>query len=314
METINRYQHVRRRPGMYGLHDNYFWKIFTESILDLLHKYSFSLLKITTDLKRNQVVFEASERTDFRVAREECWSFIMIAGISSTARFIGEYKDGSVRRTVIKETEEIENAFDFHPDPNLVRLECSFVLPEKYPVHENFAIFKCHQFFWIFSHSRIIYNGYELTKGNARNRITWFLNLRREHDSAPLPIYYEFNGGSDGSSWEVSFDFKHAEKQTFSFIDGIETVRGGTHVDCVTRAIEQAFRQTGNSDDIPFENMALAVSVHLPPGIAINFDSCRCCEDNLKLISEHPEFELMERDLKSQIIKYLSKATARSAK
>ena len=313
METINRYQHVRRRPGMYGLHDNYFWKIFTESILDLLHKYSFSLLKITTDLKRNQVVFEASERTDFRVAREECWSFIMIAGISSTARFIGEYKDGSVRRTVIKETEEIENAFDFHPDPNLEHLECSFIMPEEFPVHENFAIFKCQQFSKIFPLSRIIYNGHELTKGDTRNKITWFLNLGREHDSTPLPIY-EFNGGSDGSSWEVSFDFTHAEKQIFSFINGIETVRGGTHVDCVTRAIEQAFRQTENAQDIRFENMTLAVSVHLQPEAVIKFDACRCCGSKLKLISEHPEFELMERNLKSQIIKYLSETTERGAK
>ena len=313
METINRYQHVRLRPAFYGLRGNYFWRIFTESILDLLHEYSFSLLKISADPKRNQVVFEASERTDFRVAPEESWGFIIIAGISSTARFIGDYKDGSVRRTVIKETEEIENAFDFHPDPNLEHLECSFIMPEEFPVDENFARFKCLQYSKIFSHCRIIYNGLEITKGDNRNKITWFLNLGREHDSAPLPVY-EFSGCSDGSSWEVSFDFTHAEKQTFSFINGIETVRGGTHVDCVVRAIEHAFRQTGNGQDIQFENMTLAVSVHLQPEAVIKFDACRCCGSKLKLISEHPEFELMERNLKSQIIKYLSKATARGAK
>ena len=123
METINRYQHVRLRPTFYGLRGNYFWRIFTESILDLLHEYSFSLLKIFTDPKRNQVVFEASERTDFRVAPEESWGFLIIAGISSTARFIGDYKDGSVRRTIIKDTEEIENAFvKIENDPRVTKV------------------------------------------------------------------------------------------------------------------------------------------------------------------------------------------------
>lgn len=314
MKTINRYQHVWVRPSLYGLHGNYFFRIFDQSILDLLHEYSFSLLKISTDPKQNKVVFEASERRDFRVSPEECWAFIIIAAISSSARFNGEYKDGSVRRTVIKETEEIENAFDFHHDPDLVRLECSFVLPKEFPIHENFARLKCIQYSKIFSHSRIIYNGREIPEGDTRNKITWFLNLGREHDSTSLPAY-EFNGCSGGASWEVSFDFTHTEKQTFSFINGIETVHGGTHVDCVTRAIEQAFLETGNVQDLQFENMTLAVSVHLPPPVfAIIFDACRCCGSDLKLTSKHPEFELMERDLKSQIIKYLSETTERGAK
>ena len=343
METINRYQHVRLRPGMYGLHDNYFHQIFTQSILDLLHEYSFSLLKISVDPKRNQVFFEASERKGKRTASGECWSFIMIAGISSSARFSGEYKDGTVRRTVIKETEEIENAFGFHPDPNLERLGCSFVLPEEFPIEENYVWGKVNFFSKIFPHSRIMYNDHEY-KSNTKNKMTFFLLLghhcdprrclgRGKYEPFPVPVY-EFNDRRDGLSWEVSFTFAPGIKETsinlfkkargetlassslspWTFINGIRTLRGGTHVDSVTRAIEQAFRQTGNAQDIQFENVTLAVSIHLPPGIAIIFDSCRCCEGNLKLTSEHPEFKLMERNLKSQIIKYLSKATTRGAK
>ena len=58
METINQYQHVRLRPGMYGLHDNYFNKIFHQCILDLLHEFSFTTLKISTVPERTEVIFD----------------------------------------------------------------------------------------------------------------------------------------------------------------------------------------------------------------------------------------------------------------
>ena len=343
METINRYQHVRLRPDMYGLHDNYFHQIFTQSILDLLHEYSFSLLKISADPKRNQVVFEASERVGDRAVAGECWSFIMIAGISSIARFSGDYKDGSFRRTVIKETEEIKKDFDFHPDPDLEHLECCFTMPEAFPVDENYVLGKVDWFSKIFPHCRIIYNDYEY-KSRTKNKMTHFLlhglsgcdriRFLLQDKSGPSPVQiYEFHDKKDSFSWEVSFTFIPAIKETlisriksvrgddlsadlfpWTFINGIRTIRGGTHVACVTKAIEQVFRQTENVQDIQFENMTLAVSVHLPSGTAIHFDSCRCCENDLKLISEHPEFKLMERNLKSQIIKHLSETTERGAK
>ena len=68
----NRYRHVRQRPGMYGLHGNYFYRIFEQSLRDLLHEYSFTRLKISTDPKRNQVVFEASERNGSPAGRMTC--------------------------------------------------------------------------------------------------------------------------------------------------------------------------------------------------------------------------------------------------
>ena len=343
METINRYQHVRMRPGMYGLHDNYFHRIFTQSILDLLHEYSFSMLKISTDPKRNQVVFEASERMVDRAVAGECWSFILIAAISSSARFSAEYKDGTFHRTVIKETEEIEKDFDFYPDPDLERLECNFIMPEEFPVDENYVQGEVDWFSKIFPHCRVIYNDYEY-KSRTKNKITHFLLhglngcdrihflLQDKSGSPPVQIY-EFRDRKDSFSWEISFTFIPVIKETlisriksvrgdnlsadlfpWAFINGIRTLRGGTHVDCVMKAIEQAFRQTGNAQDIQFKNMTLAVSVHLPSGTAINFDSCRWCGSDLKLISEHPEFTLMERNLKSQIIKYLSEKTKRGAK
>ena len=294
METMSRYRHVRQRPGMYGLHGNYFLRIFEQSLRDLLHEYSFARLKITTDPKRNQVVFEASERNGSRNGKEdECWSFI-----SSTARFSAEDQDGTFRRTIIRETEELENSFGFRPDPNVKQLECGFVLPKEFPIDENFVRFKVHQFSKIFPHSRIICNGREYAGSDTRNRITWFLKLGRRSD--PAPHMYEFSGGSDGLSWEVSFEFTPDVSLTFSFINGIETVRGGTHVDSVESAIRQAFRKAE-------EPMRLAVSVHLPPGAAVYFDTCRCCENDLRLISEHPEFHLLEQDLEAQIAKYLSR-------
>lgn len=297
----NRYRHVRQRPGMYGLHGNYFYRIFEQSLRDLLHEYSFARLKITTDPNRNQVVFEASERNGSRNGKEdECWSFILIAGICSTARFSAEDQDGAFRRTIIRESAELENSFGFRPDPNVKQLECGFVLPEEFPIDENFVRSKVHQFSKIFPHSRILCNGREYAGGDTRNRITWFLNLGRRHDLAPH--IYEFSGGGDGLSWEVSFEFTPDEPKTFSFINGIATARGGTHVDGVESAIRQAFRKAGEMRD----PMRLAVSIHLPPGTAVYFDTCRCGENDLRLISEHPEFHLLEQDLEAQIAKYLS--------
>ena len=170
METVNRYQHVRLRPGMYGLHDNYFHKLFTQCLLDLLHDYSFSLLKISIDTKRNQVVFEASERKNFCVAEEECCAFIIAAAISSSARFSAEYKDGTFRRTVIKETEEIEKDFDFYPDPDLERLECNFIMPEEFPVDENYVRGEVDWFSKIFPHCRVIYNDHEYIGADTKNK------------------------------------------------------------------------------------------------------------------------------------------------
>ena len=116
METINQYQHVRLRPGMYGLHDNYFEKIFHQCILDLLHEFSFTTLKISTVPERNEITFEASERRRFHAATNY-WSFILIAGISSFAQFSAEFRDGSFRRTIIKESEPCEDSFGIYHSP-----------------------------------------------------------------------------------------------------------------------------------------------------------------------------------------------------
>ena len=328
METINQYQHVRLRPGMYGLHDNYFNKIFHQCILDLLHEFSFTTLKISTVPERNEVIFEASEREKYHAANNY-WSFILIAGISSFAKFSAEFKDGSFRRTIIKEAEPCEETFGiyhspgrldessgFYPNTDLERLELRFILPKEFPIDDNYACSKVHDLSKIFPHSRITYNGNDLDFSHRRNRnknkITSILQYGHVLIE-PARNIYEFSADSEDISWEVSFTFDYAEKRRISFINGIWTARGGMHADCITRVIEQVFRKTEKLQENDLNNLSFVLSVHLPPEKEIYFDRCRCGTD-LRLESEYPEFKLMERNLKSQIIKYLSKEAERGAK
>ena len=257
METINQYQHVRLRPGMYGLHDNYFNKIFHQCILDLLHEFSFTTLKISTVPERNEVIFEASEREKYHAANNY-WSFILIAGISSFAKFSAEFKDGSFRRTIIKEAEPCEETFGiyhspgrldessgFYPNTDLERLELRFTLPKEYPIDENYARSKVHDLSKIFPKSRITYNGHEYKGHRNKNQITSILQFGHVLID-PARNIYEFSADSKDISWEVSFTFDYAEKRRISFINGIWTARGGMHADCITRVIEQVFGQRKN--------------------------------------------------------------------
>ena len=324
METINQYQHVRLHPGMYGLHDNYFEKIFHQCILDLLHEFSFTTLKISTVPERNEITFEASERRRFHAATNY-WSFILIAGISSFAKFSAEFRDGSFRRTIIKESVPCEDSFGiyhssgrldessgFYPNTDLERLELRFILPKEFAINENYARSKVHDLSKIFPQTRITYNGYEYKNCSNKNKITSILQYGHML-TEPVRKIYEFRADSEKISWEASFTFDYAEKRRISLINGIWTARGGMHADCITRAIEQVFRKAEKLQEIDLDNLSFVLSVHLPPEKEIYFDRCRC-GSNLKLISEHQEFKLMERDLKSQIIKYFSEEAERGAK
>ena len=316
METMTPYRHVRLRPGMYGLHGNYFKRIFKQSILDLLHEYSFTVLKISTVPERNEIIFEASERRTFHAA-QNYWSFILIAGISSSAKFCAEFKDGSFRRTIIKEAVPCEGSFGiyrpsgcveeaagFYPNTDLERLELRFILPKEFPIDENYARSRVHDYSRIFPHAAIIYNGYEYQCGKAGNKITSLLRAGHPSFGSKRKIY-EFHSGDGDLSWEVSFTFDDVEKKTISFINGIETTRGGTHVDCVTKAIVQAFRKTQRFSNCYLRNLSLAVSIHLPPEKECFFDSCRFAPD-LRLASAHPEFQEISRELQKQIERYFS--------
>ena len=257
METINQYQHVRLRPGMYGLHDNYFNKIFHQCILDLLQEFSFTTLKISTVPERYEVIFEASEREKYH-ASNNYWSFILIAGISSFVKFSAEFKDGSFRRTIIKEAEPCEETFGiyhshgrpdessgFYPNTDLEHLELRFILPKEYPIDENYARSKVHDLSKIFPKSRITYNGHEYDGHRNRNKNKITSILQYVHVLIePARKIYEFSNDSEKISWEVSFTFDYAEKRRISFINGIRTARGGRHADCITQAIEQVFRKT----------------------------------------------------------------------
>ena len=136
------------------------------------------------------------------------------------------------------------------------------------------------------------------------NRITCFL---KRGDSSGSAQFYEFRSNDENFCWEVSFTFDYADKRMVPFINGIETPRGGTHVECVVRAIESALRETGILQDVPFDNMSLAVSLHLLPERerCINFED-EGHNSKLKLISEHPEFRYMESNLKERILKRFS--------
>ena len=86
----------------------------------------------------------------------------------------------------------------------------------------------------------------------------------------------------------------------------IRTARGGMHADCITQAIEQVFRKTEKKlQENDLDNLSFALSVHLPPEKEIFFDRCRCGTD-LRLESEHPEFQLVSKELKTQMIRYFS--------
>ncbi len=320
METINQYQHVRLRPGMYGLHGNYFNKIFHQCILDLLHEFSFTTLKISTVPERNEVIFEASEREKYHAANNY-WSFILIAGISSFAKFSAEFKYGPFRRTIIKEAEPCEETFGiyhspgrldessgFYPNTDLERLELRFTRPKEYPIDENYARSKVHDLSKIFPKSRITYNGHEYeghrNRNRNKNKITSILQYGHVLIEPALKIY-EFSDVSEKISWEVSFTFDYAEKRRISFINGIRTARGGMHADCITQSIEQVFRKTEKLQENDLNNLSFALSVHLPPEKEIYFDSCRCGTD-LRLESEYPEFQLVSKELKTQMIRYFS--------
>ena len=316
METINQYQHVRLRPGMYGLHDNYFNIIFHQCILDLLHEFSFTTLKISTVPERNEVIFEASEREKYHAANNY-WSFILIAGISSFVKFSAEFKDGSFRRTIIKEAEPCEESFEIHhspgrldessgfyPNTDLEHLELRFILPKEFPIDENYARCQVHDLSKIFPKSRITYNGHEYKGHRNKNKITSILQFGHVLID-PARNIYEFRADSEDVSWEVSFTFDYAEIRRISFINGVWTARGGMHADCITRVIEQVFRKTEKLQKIDLDDLSFVLSVHLPPEKEIFFDGCRCGTD-LKLASEHPEFRLVSKELTIQMNRYFS--------
>ena len=77
------------------------------------------------------------------------------------------------------------------------------------------------------------------------------------------------------------------------------------HADCITQAIEQVFRKTEKLQENDLNNLSFALSVHLPPEKEIYFDRCRCGTD-LRLESEYPEFQLVSKELKTQMIRYFS--------
>lgn len=304
MESINSYQHVRRRPQMYGLRGNYFCGIFEETIRDLLQDYSFSSLKITADTEQNRIIFEASERRVFTAKEHVSQSSLWIAGISVSAKFIAEYQDASLRKTIIKDAIPLEESFPFCGNNDLKQLVCDFSLPKKNPVDDTFASGTVRLFSKVFPHCRIVYNGLEYFGDGSVNKISSLLPRGHGDD---LERIYEFNACHGELSWEVSFCFDSEAPQIISFINGWQTKYGGTHVDCVVKAIEQAFRKSSQADTFSSNHLNLAVSIHLPSDADIVFDRCRCCHGaNVGLASEPPEFASIEKELELQITELLS--------
>ena len=303
MEIIDQYPHVGRGLSAYDLEGNWGQWLFAQCIWDLLHEWSFTSLDIALDPELNAVYFEATDRRRFHPVDDGCWSFNAIRDISRRSRtftrFTAKYKDGSLYRGLIREEAVGER---IQSDADLESLSLSFILPKALPVDEIYARKKIHEYSRIFHFSKITLDHAGEQNESGENRITSFLRLENPCDTAQI---YEFRSDDANFSWEVSFTFDYADKRTVSFINGIETPRGGTHVDCVVMAIESALRETGILQDVPFDNMSLAVSLHLLPERTVIFDEERY-DSRLKLISEHPEFQIFSKGLKFQIMSFFS--------
>ena len=324
---MNRFEHVRLKPEMYGLQGNFFRGIFDSIILEMLATTSFTHLSFDVCEAKNKIIFEASERKYFQDICSYCcytrqctkpdmrkrtlcsiyYLFLIIGGISRYAEFFVEYKDGSCDKMTTKDTVADDTTLLSKNSKSMTRFHCVFILPENHPVDENFARGKIHKFSRIFPHCNITYNGQEylFSEIENRNRITWFLH-HRQFDQNAAKIF-EFNGTGENYSWEVSFSFG-GNGETTSFINGYETGRGGVHAEMIKKSIRQVFQQISGEKNIYLKKFHMALSIHIFPYEEIAFTPCfNCRAEEKKLISYHPEFNIIAKEFKQQITAYFQK-------
>ena len=297
------FESARLRPEIY-LYRNFFCDIFQISMFELLGTYTFSELKISTTEEQNKVVFEAAGRKYFDADNDTLYFFSVISKMSIRADFSIEYQDGSFRKIAVKDAVVYDkNLFPVRTD-TMTRFECSFELPDEYPVNKNFALSTIHKFAHVFPHSHITFNGFEyIGKTETKNKITWFLHHRFWDKNAAK--FFEFNGIEENYSWEISFSFDGKEKQTY-FINGVETGKGGTHVEMVKKCIRQVLQKLSGEKNISLNGLNLALSLHTPWD-KICFDSSwyNLCDD-LKLDSTPPELHLISKEFSRQLTAYFT--------
>lgn len=309
--------HIGLHPTQDDMKGNWFRWIFARCIWDILHEWSFTKLNIVTDPDLNAVYFEATERKRFHPVKR-CWSFLLLNDLSyfSFTKFTTKFRDGSSLRglsfyealpeapSCLSAESPGEETFDeeWHPETDLESLTVGFTLAKVFPIDKPFAESIVRRCFRLFPFSKIVYNQKEERDTDDKNRITSF--LKPKNPGKPVQIY-EFGTYDEKVSWEVSFTFDYAKRKIVSFINGIETPGGGTHVDPIVRTIRQALRKTGRPRDTVGRVLSVAVSIHLPPESIITFEE-KHNDLKRKLNSEHPEFQLISKELSTQMIRYFS--------
>ena len=297
---------IRVHGGSCGLHRNFFRDMFQNSMLDLLTGYAFSDLEISISEEQNKVVFEASKRKSFGETIDASWPliFAIIGGMSTWADFSIEYKDGSLRKISVKDAVVYDKNLFPLPTNTMTRFECSFVLPDKYPIDDNIVFSMVHKFSRVFPHCHITLNGCEnIDKSEKKNKITWFLHHR--HFAQDVAKIFEFNENAENYNWEISFSCDGVKKNT-SFINGIETGRGGTHIQMVKKCIRQVLQKISGKKSISLNGLNLALSFHVPWD-GISFDrSWPTIYDDLKLVSTPPELHLIKREFSRQMTAYFT--------
>lgn len=300
---MNEFERVRLRPEIY-LYRNFFCDIFQISMFELLGTYAFSELKISTTEEQNKVVFKAAGRKHFDADNDTSYFFSVISKMSIRADFSIEYLDGSFREIAVKDAVVYDkNLFPVRTD-TMTRFECSFELPDEYPVNKNFALSTIHKFAHVFPHSHITFNGFEyIGKTETKNKISWFLH-HRSFDKNAAKIF-EFNGREDNYSWEISFSFDSMAKDN-SFINGVKTDFGGPHVGMVKKCIRHILQKISGEKSISLKKLNLALSFHVPPEEIIIQGGLVSLNDFNELVSTPSELHLISKEFSRQLTAYFT--------
>ena len=304
---MNEFERVRLHPHLHGLvavNGDFFHIIFRGTIYSLLEDFAFTDLEISMVTEQNKVTFEASQRKFFRdIEYPHPWLILAIGGVSVKADFNIEYQDGSLRKCTVKNAIPDNEHFLPVPSETMTRFECTFILPDEHPVDENFALSMVHRFSKVFPHSHITYNGCDyFGETEKKNKISWFLH-HRSFDKNAAKIF-EFNGCEDNYSWEISFSFDGMAKDN-SFINGVKTDFGGTHVRMVKKCIRHILQKFSGEKSISLKELNLALSFHVPPEEIIIQGGLVSLHDFNELVST-PSLHLISKEFSRQLTAYFT--------
>ena len=305
---MNEFERVRLHPHLHGLvavYGDFSHVIFRGAIYSLLQDFAFTALEISTVAEQNKVTITASRRNVLcDIEKTDTRLILAIGGVSVKADFNIEYQDGSLRKCTIKNAIPDNEHFLPVPSETMTRFECTFILPDEHPVDKSFARSMVYRFSKVFPHSRINYNNCEyFGKSEKKNKISWFLH-HRSFDKNAAKIF-EFNGREDNYSWEISFSFDGMAKDN-SFINGVKTDFGGTHVGMVKTCIRHILQKISGEKSISLKKLNLALSFHVPPEEIIIQGGLVSLHDFNELVSTPSEFHLISKEFSRQLTAYFT--------